>query len=457
MITEYLCMIGSQSAAFLSFASAAFCRAMPLQVLTAQESAEALAAASSDIRFHFDELQVHQDIQVAIYHGGFTTLRLFSALDESAPKVRECLKEDFGMDPTTDLPMRRQVALVIAAWESGREQVVSEDRAKLEARSNHFPRPVGVTEHAAMRAAVEAKLGALRNYEVPSKALIGQKLEQVEQNEMRLEDFREVTSIDDGEVEFLSSAVDSTGAIKVRRGSAGGSLPDNPEELRLRHKRIALAWAFVSTKHCNRPWLKNFQIDIYRKLSDHILGKEVAGLAVTGADSMVILKPSWRQVLHYDSEVRKHAYECIRSGTQATIADAVEASCKDVRILQLHLLNPLTLEGNARAKGNKRTFDQNSEPGEEESSRDRTKTKVKGLGRGSVSGDRGGGKGGGKKGKRGKGQLFKEIPRAGKSICFAFGKKECEGGCEMAHVCQQCLGNHSLCDCPNKPKAKAAE
>ncbi|CAE8650998.1 unnamed protein product [Polarella glacialis] len=25
----------------------------------------------------------------------------------------------------------------------------------------------------------------------------------------------------------------------------------------------------------------------------------------------------------------------------------------------------------------------------------------------------------------------------------------------MAHVCQQCLGNHALCDCPNKPKPRA--
>ncbi|CAE8676182.1 unnamed protein product, partial [Polarella glacialis] len=411
---------------------------MPLQVLTADERAAALGSASADIRFHFDELLVNQDVQVAIYHGGFTSLRLFTALDESAPKVRECLKVDFGMDPSTDLPMRRQVALVIAAWESGREQIVSEDRAKMEARSNHFPRPVGVTEHAAMRAAVEAKLGTLRNYEVPSKALIGQKLEQVEQNEMRLEDFREVTSIDDGEVEFLSSAVDSTGAIKVRRGSAGGSLPDNPEDLRLRHKRIALAWAFVATKHCNRPWLKHFQIDVYRKLSDHVLGKEVAGLVVMASDSTVLLKPSWLQVLHYDSEVRKHAYESIRSGAQATISEAVESSCKDVRILQLHLLNPLTLEG--------------GDQGEDTASRgnNRTKSKVKGLGRGSGSG----GKGSGKKGKRGKGQLFSEIPRSGKAICFAFGKKECEGGCEMAHVCQQCLGNHPLCECPNKPKPR---
>jgi hypothetical protein len=103
---------------------------MPLAVLAAGEIDAALAAASSDIRFHFDELLIDQDIQVAIYHGGFTSLRLFTALDESATKVRACLKDDFGMDPATGLAMRRQVALVIAAWESGREQIVSEDRAK---------------------------------------------------------------------------------------------------------------------------------------------------------------------------------------------------------------------------------------------------------------------------------------------------------------------------------------
>ncbi|CAE8676146.1 unnamed protein product [Polarella glacialis] len=456
----------------LSPVSSFFVRAMPLQVLTAEEKSAALASASSDIRFHFDELQVNQDVQVAIYHGGFTSLRLFAALDEDATKLRECLRADFGLDPTTDLPTRRQVALVVAAWESGRAQVASEDHAKQEARSNHFPRPVGVTEHAAMRAAVESKLGTLRNYEVPSKPLIGQKLEQVEQNELRLEDFREVTSIDDGEVEYLAAAFDSGGALKVRRGSAGGSLPDGPEELRLRHKRIALAWAFVATKHCNRPWLRGggpggagaqtysaggatFLIDVYRKLSDHVLGKEVAGLTVTASDSTVLLRPSWVQVLHYDSEVRKHAYESIRSGVQVTIMEAIEASCKDVRILQLHLLNPLTLEGNARAKGSKRLFDRDGGQGEEASSSHRPIKPSRAVRQGPWPKGLGKGKGDGQKGKRGKGKLFSEIPRTGKAICFAFGKKECEGGCEMEHVCQQCLGNHPLCECPNKPKPRA--
>jgi hypothetical protein len=241
--------------------------------------------------------------------------------------------------------------------------------------------------------------------------------------------------------------------IKVRRGTAGGSLPDNPEELRLRHKRIALAWAFVATKHCNRPWLKHFQIDVYRKLSDHVLGKEVAGLVVLGTDSAVLLKPSWLQVLRYDSEVRKHAYESIRAGVHATITDAIEASCKDVRVLQLHLLNPLTLEGNARSKSFTRAFDQGEDRGEEAASRGSGKGRPK---KGSGKGLGNGAKGSGKKGKRGKGQLFNEIPRSGKSICFAYGKKECEGGCEMAHVCQQCLGSHPLCECPNKPRPKGA-
>ncbi|CAE8672430.1 unnamed protein product [Polarella glacialis] len=442
------------------------------EVLTAEEKSAALASASSDIRFHFDELQVNQDVQVAIYHGGFTSLRLFAALDENATNLRECLRADFGLDPTTDLPTRRQVALVVAAWESGRAPVASEDHAKQEARSNHFPRPVGVTEHAAMRAAVESKLGTLRNYEVPSKPLIGQKLEQVEQNELRLEDFREVASIDDGEVEYLAASFDGGGALKVRRGSAGGSLPDGPEELRLRHKRIALAWAFVATKHCNRPWLRGggpggagaptysaggatFLIDVYRKLSDHVLGKEVAGLTVTASDSAVLLRPSWVQVLHYDSEVRKHAYESIRSGVQVTIMEAIEASCKDVRILQLHRLNPLTLEGNARAKGSKRLFDRDGGQGEEASSSHRPIKPSRAVRQGPWPKGLGKGKGDGKKGKRGKGKLFSEIPRTGKAICFAFGKNECEGGCEMAHVCQQCLGNHALCDCPNKPKPRA--
>ena len=80
---------------------------------------------------------------------------------------------------------------------------------------------------------------------------------------------------------------------------------------------------------------------------------------------------------------------------------------------------------------------------------------------GGTGGSPGGGtpKGGGKGGKGGdhprkdrQGRFI--TTREGKAICFAFGVGKCGTTCErsMAHVCQWCLGQHRMKDCPKPGK-----
>jgi hypothetical protein len=56
--------------------------------------------------------------------------------------------------------------------------------------------------------------------------------------------------------------------------------PSSPEELRLRHRRIGLAWEMTKSRHTNRAWLPERCVDAFRKLSDHVLWFQDCWLAI---------------------------------------------------------------------------------------------------------------------------------------------------------------------------------
>jgi len=86
------------------------------------------------------------------------------------------------------------------------------------------------------------------------------------------------------------------------------TMPKTAEELRLRHRRIGLAWEMARTKHRNRVWLQGGLVEAYRHLSDHVLGKHVYG------HSFLEQRPKWELILSYEQEVRKRAYQLLRRG-----------------------------------------------------------------------------------------------------------------------------------------------
>ena len=131
---------------------------MPLAVIAPADQIAAKEAAGSDLQYHLAELGVADEVQLALYANGVTSLRIFAGLDESREKIRECLKNDLGLDAADGMAARRQVAMVISAWEAARAQVNAEDLARVEAKAHSLPRPVGTTELAAMRRVAETKL-----------------------------------------------------------------------------------------------------------------------------------------------------------------------------------------------------------------------------------------------------------------------------------------------------------
>jgi hypothetical protein len=428
---------------------------MVLQLLTPVQKTDAMKAAASDIKYHFAEIGVDEELQSVLFHNGFTSMRMFAGIDETKAGLRTCLRDDLGLDYALDLPSRKRVAVLLAAWESCKEQVSSDDKHKADARSTQTPRLLQSTELAAMRTVVEQSLGRLRDHEIPSRVFIALRLTQVDENDPRLEDLRDVTSHEDVEVDAFTGSVDftpdrQTGVMKLRTGKSTIPLPQTPEELRLVHRRIGISWMMIAAKHSNRTWALNTTVEHYRRLSDHVLGKLVAGLAVKAVDGSVLQTPSWTLVLSYDAEVRKKAYELIREGLVVNIAEGLLAACKDSTVMQIHFLTPLTLTQGGGAK-NVHAAPPGNDPGSPGKRARKTAARAAAallLARwpaGKVPQPKGKGKGKGKgAGKGGR----RKVNDKGQPICFKFNNGEkCPAGCSYSHECQHCGGAHPASSC----------
>ncbi|CAL1153097.1 unnamed protein product, partial [Cladocopium goreaui] len=298
-------------------------------------------AASPDLKYHLSEVKVPVEVQAALFHKGFVDLQLFAGLDESRLEVRNALAVEIGLKHDECTDARQNVARLLSAWESSRAQLVAEDKMKAESKLGQTPRIVQCSEMAALRKAVEADLGKLQDDEVPAKSLIATKLEQIESGDLRAEDLREVLCVEDTDVDLFSGIIEhGTGNLKIKPGKASIAMPSTPEELRLRHRRIGIAWLMVGSKHKNQSWITPALLEAFRRFSDHIVGRHIAGFPIMAQG--VTRHPAWNLVLSYELEVRKRAYKQLRDGKHSSLQEALEDAWNSAELINKHFLVPLT-------------------------------------------------------------------------------------------------------------------
>lgn len=308
---------------------------MPLISLSDEERSAALKAASPDLKYHLSEVKVPVEVQAALFHKGFVDLQLFAGLDESRLEVRNALAVEIGLKHDECTDARQNVARLLSAWESSRAQLVAEDKMKAESKLGQTPRIVQCSEMAALRKAVEADLGKLQDDEVPAKSLIATKLEQIESGDLRAEDLREVLCVEDTDVDLFSGIIEhGTGNLKIKPGKASIAMPSTPEELRLRHRRIGIAWLMVGSKHKNQSWITPALLEAFRRFSDHIVGRHIAGFPIMAQG--VTRHPAWNLVLSYELEVRKRAYKQLRDGKHSSLQEALEDAWNSAELINKH-------------------------------------------------------------------------------------------------------------------------
>ena len=404
-------------------------------VLTAAQQAD-LAKLSSDLLFLLQDAGVKSSLQAKLGELNIISVALFSGLDEDRAAVRTALAQDLSLDVAASTENRLEMARLLTAWEAARLQLQAVQRNQAESKMGVQQRILHPTEHQAMRRAVEAVLGPLQDKETPSKQVIAAKLEMIESNTPSVELLTEIASVEDAETETFEAKIDPvTNTLKIKSGKHSIAAPSTPEDLRLRHRRIGLAWDMLATKHFHRSWLSSNMTDCMRKFSDYILGNKVAGL-VSGSRT-----PPWNLVLSFEHEVRRSVYRWIRDGEAATLQDAFKKAMADVELLNRHLVIPFSL--NVSTPGP--VF-----PPVPPALFERP---PKGAGRG--------------KGKStGKTSTTQQAPKAGKltkatdgtPICWKYNRR---GGCHDAqcrflHVCQRCQGKRPYFACKHVKRPAGA-
>ena len=410
--------------------------AMPMQNITPVEARTAIAAAESDLKWHMAEHNVPEEVQAVIFHAGFRKSRAFVGLGETRQDVKEALKEAFGIDSADGVPQRLAVSNLFSTWDAARTYTQKADEERAEARSATFKRPVDKLDHLATREAFQGVWGKLVDAEVPSRYYLGEKTREIEANDPVAEPLSEVTSIEDGEPELPTVDADTSGSLKIRLKAPKGTLPANPEEMRIKHRLLAHVWLFLRYKHANRDWLRDLAPADFTKLSDYVLGKHVAGLRITTERQGITKehRPKWAQVLAYEFAMRKDACKRMRE-EGLTLKAALAMAIKDQEIRGLYFVTPFQLEVGSEGQGRSREGTGGNSGGSQQpqgrrSNRSRTPKGGKGK---PASKGKGAEKGNGKR------RLRTTTPD-GRPICFAYNNEgeNCTGSCGMVHACQIC-------------------
>ena len=155
----------------------------------------------------------------------------------------------------------------------------------------------------------------------------------------------------------------------------------------------------------------------------------------------------WENVLHYDYEMRKFAYEKIVE-LKISMSEALKKATSDVETRQHHFIERLSLATRDRPAGQPwgtaGIMDGQGGKGDGKKGKKRKGRGGKGDGKkgGKGKDGKGDGIGKGKKGKKGAKPKLNRTPD-GQPICFAYNRGEdwCPGNCGMLHACQYCLGH----------------
>jgi hypothetical protein len=256
---------------------------------------------------------------------------------------------------------------------------------------------------------------------------------------MRAEQLTTVLQRDQEDPEVLTTTFDAAGKLLIKKGSNSIAEPANPESLRKRVKLVGYTLIMLGLKHTNRSFLQNLTPQLFEEFLSYILGEHVYGLTGKSSEGYTISSPSWGQILIYEYQIRKKAFERVHALGE-NFAEALKKSWSDPVIKERYLTTPMALASiSVRKPAAVQSVGGNARQGP--------------YGKGSKKGGSKGGKGRGKgKGKRGGGKGGKHsVTPDGRPICFAYNNpnEKCSKSCpnNFTHVCARCFGNHPAYSC----------
>ena len=430
------------------------------EAFTAEDITSALANVSGELRYLWTSNDLPQKLMAALASAGFGSMNTFSSLAEDKASTAVVMRTGFGVDETTSLKNRGLVVRVYNAIESAKKRRTKQDELDAEARSSRLPKLIPKEDFGRMKTAFESAEHSLDEKETPSQNLVERRLNMIEADEPKILKWEELTSLQDPEEELNGVGFDAQGILKLRPGTHTATIPQTPEQLRMRHKVSAHAWIFAGYKATACKWLKGFNIKVYTDLSDYVLGEHVMGLESRDASNQVVGRAPWALVISYAMQVEKRAYKFVCEGETLVAAMKKARDCTTTK--ERFFTTPLSVSPKTLVPdGGTRTQDTWQWKGSQfkggkgkgywwDSAQDWSQSWKGGKKGGKKGGHKMGGQKGTKKGANKGGKGLARLTPDGRPICFAFNAEGCSGppGCNRVHVCRKCFGEHSMAVCP---------
>ena len=406
---------------------------MPPLALSAVEQADALTKGSSDLVYLFGREEIPPDVQALFFHIGITTNAKLASFASDVGEFKTVIAAEFGIDPSVSLDMRVRVANLICVYNTARARTSKLEDISGELEARRLQKPMPTNEYVAMIRAFEVKWWTLEPKDQPARSYMEKKAEELEQGEVRAEPLSTVLNYEEDDVDVLTPVWDSSGTLKMRKGSSSIPEPINPEQLRHRIMVLGTSLMCLGMRHSNRTFLQGMTPQTFHSYLSYLLGDHVYQLTGRSAEGHTVAAPSWSQLLVYELEIRKKAWRLTFSDNAVsnTFAKCLDDACKDTVTKERFFTTPVAFS--ALSRPTRTVFTGNEDT-------------WKGRGKGKY-----GGRGKGKKGdKGGKGSKWRHSKTPdGRSICFGYQENSCKkgSGCNYVHVCGNCLGTHAAADC----------
>ena len=412
---------------------------MAALVLTADQQTAALLKGSSDLVYLCGREEIPPAVQALFYHVGVTTNAKLASFASDVNEFKTVIAKEFGVDQSVSMEMRVQVANLICVFNAARTRTAKLEEISGELEARRLQKPMASSEYIAMIRGWEVKWWALEDKDKPARSYVEKKAEELEQGEVRAEPLSAVLNYEEDDVDVLTPVWDSSGTLKMRKGSSTVPEPINPEQLRHRIMVLGTSLMCLGMRRSNRPFLQGMTPQTFHSYLSYLLGDHVYQLTGKSSEGHTIASPSWSQLLIYELEIRKRAWRLTMGDVSVsnTFAKCLEEACRDSVCKERFFTTPVAMSALSRPP--RVTF------------------------LGTDAGAKGGKKGGkGAKGKRGvkgkessgkggKGGGSSRIPD-GKTICFAYNNanSRCKNRtCAHKHVCSKCFGKRPIYMCVN--------
>ena len=424
-------------------------------VLTAAEQEAALKLGSTELKALLAREGISLRVQALFFHSNVVTLAGFSNFAKDEEDLRDCIKDEFGLDAKTSLQIRSEVGGVISAYQSAttRRTEISKLNGELDARQ--IQKPMLGSQYLVLKTAFEQLHGEQEDADLPAKTYLEKRLADLESGELRAEPLCSVISRDMDEEEALVPHWDSSGQVRFKKAILEAAEPANPEELRSRLNVMLNGLMMLALQHSNRSEIQGFTPSFVHSYTKYLLGEHCWGLVAKDDSGNTIAAPHWGLVLKYEAAIRKRAYK-IMTDTGRPLHLCIREAWMDPLVKERSFTTPLALstvskrqvsevtQMTRQASSGSAVFNAMLKPKDSKAAEGKGKAK--------------GGKG--KKGKKGgkakKGERM-TVPAGcaartpdGRSLCYGYNDAQIrcrKSDCTFAHVCGRCFEKHPIYAC----------